>query len=118
MYPKNTLIRELPECVDVLCTHPMFGPQSGKAPPILLTHYRMKTVHACDKAISHFLVVFYPMPYDAPLGSTGKHRQVSWVGLPFVFERVRIRDRRALADKVGLAGDPESGDVRSNAAGY
>lgn len=29
-FPKRLLLRELPREVDVLCTHPMFGPDSGK----------------------------------------------------------------------------------------
>lgn len=29
-YPKELLLRVLPEECDVLCTHPMFGPESGK----------------------------------------------------------------------------------------
>ncbi|CAK7325943.1 unnamed protein product [Dovyalis caffra] len=30
MYPKDILLKVLPEESDVLCTHPMFGPESGK----------------------------------------------------------------------------------------
>ena len=30
VFPKQLLLRELPPEVDVLCTHPMFGPDSGK----------------------------------------------------------------------------------------
>lgn len=30
MFPKQLLLRELPSEVDILCTHPMFGPDSGK----------------------------------------------------------------------------------------
>ncbi|KAI3433403.1 hypothetical protein D9Q98_003219 [Chlorella vulgaris] len=29
-FPKRLLLRELPQEVDILCTHPMFGPDSGK----------------------------------------------------------------------------------------
>ncbi|RAL51316.1 hypothetical protein DM860_010818 [Cuscuta australis] len=29
-YPRNLLLQVLPEDSDVLCTHPMFGPESGK----------------------------------------------------------------------------------------
>ncbi|XP_043701807.1 arogenate dehydrogenase 2, chloroplastic-like [Telopea speciosissima] len=47
-YPKDLLIQELPETMDLLCTHPMFGPESGRE---------------------------------------------GWNGLPFVFEKVRIRDQ-------------------------
>ena len=28
-FPKRLLLRQLPREVDVLCTHPMFGPDSG-----------------------------------------------------------------------------------------
>eukprot|EP00658_Telonema_sp_P-2_P067418 TRINITY_DN56331_c0_g1_i1.p1 TRINITY_DN56331_c0_g1~~TRINITY_DN56331_c0_g1_i1.p1 ORF type:complete len:787 (-),score=200.94 TRINITY_DN56331_c0_g1_i1:297-2657(-) len=46
-HPRDTLLSSLdPEC-DILCTHPMFGPESGKS---------------------------------------------SWVGLPFMYEKVRIGD--------------------------
>ena len=30
VFPKQLLLRELPLEVDILCTHPMFGPDSGK----------------------------------------------------------------------------------------
>ncbi|EFJ52916.1 arogenate/prephenate dehydrogenase [Volvox carteri f. nagariensis] len=30
VFPKQLLLRELPPEVDILCTHPMFGPDSGK----------------------------------------------------------------------------------------
>lgn len=30
-FPKRLLLRELPPEVDILCTHPMFGPDSGAA---------------------------------------------------------------------------------------
>ncbi len=30
MFPKQLLLRELPPEVDVVCTHPMFGPDSGR----------------------------------------------------------------------------------------
>lgn len=29
-FPKQLLLRELPPEMDILCTHPMFGPDSGK----------------------------------------------------------------------------------------
>ncbi|KAL5539445.1 hypothetical protein UlMin_044983 [Ulmus minor] len=44
-FPRDLLLKYLPEEFDILCTHPMFGPQSGK---------------------------------------------FSWVGLPFVYDKVRI----------------------------
>ena len=44
-FPRDLLLKYLPPEFDILCTHPMFGPQSGK---------------------------------------------FSWVGLPFVFDRVRV----------------------------
>ncbi|KAK8598108.1 hypothetical protein V6N13_095499 [Hibiscus sabdariffa] len=46
-YPRNLLLQVLPEAMDVLCTHPMFGPESGKN---------------------------------------------GWKDLPFVYEKVRVRD--------------------------
>mmetsp|Transcript_62314 Transcript_62314/g.140399 ORF Transcript_62314/g.140399 Transcript_62314/m.140399 type:complete len:629 (-) Transcript_62314:83-1969(-) len=49
VHAKTTMLALLPEACDVLCTHPMFGPQSGKH---------------------------------------------GWGGLPFVFERVRLREAR------------------------
>lgn len=30
MYPQELLLRHLPSNADILCTHPMFGPESGK----------------------------------------------------------------------------------------
>jgi arogenate dehydrogenase (NADP+) len=30
VFPKNLLLEVLPSEVDILCTHPMFGPDSGK----------------------------------------------------------------------------------------
>lgn len=30
LHAKNTLLRYLPKTADILCTHPMFGPESGK----------------------------------------------------------------------------------------
>lgn len=54
MYPRELLLRILPEEADILCTHPMFGPVSGAE---------------------------------------------SWEGLPFMFDRVRVRDAtRAACD--------------------
>ncbi|KAJ4978730.1 hypothetical protein NE237_009510 [Protea cynaroides] len=47
-YPRDLLLQVLPETMDLLCTHPMFGPESGRD---------------------------------------------GWDGLPFVFEKVRIRDQ-------------------------
>ncbi|MCL7048321.1 hypothetical protein MKW94_009958 [Papaver nudicaule] len=49
-FPKKLLLQILPSEFDVLCTHPMFGPESGKD---------------------------------------------SWKGLPFVYEKVRIRDEES-----------------------
>ncbi|GMI97445.1 hypothetical protein like AT5G34930 [Hibiscus trionum] len=46
-HPRNVLLQVLPEVMDVLCTHPMFGPESGKN---------------------------------------------GWKDLPFVYEKVRVRD--------------------------
>ena len=30
MYPHDLMLKVLPETADILCTHPMFGPESGK----------------------------------------------------------------------------------------
>jgi len=49
VHAKTTMMAVLPDSCDVLCTHPMFGPQSGKH---------------------------------------------GWQGLPFVFERVRLREAK------------------------
>ena len=46
-FPRQLMLNKLPEDFDILCTHPMFGPESGKG---------------------------------------------RWDGLPFVYEKVRIRD--------------------------
>eukprot|EP00262_Sarcandra_glabra_P015680 TRINITY_DN4891_c0_g1_i2.p1 TRINITY_DN4891_c0_g1~~TRINITY_DN4891_c0_g1_i2.p1 ORF type:complete len:286 (+),score=26.59 TRINITY_DN4891_c0_g1_i2:80-859(+) len=46
-HPRDLLVKVLPEECDILCTHPMFGPESGKH---------------------------------------------GWTGLPFVYDKVRIRD--------------------------
>ncbi|PON35964.1 Prephenate dehydrogenase/arogenate dehydrogenase [Parasponia andersonii] len=53
-FPRDLLLSYLPPEFDILCTHPMFGPQSGK---------------------------------------------FSWVGLPFVFDRVRIGPGEYRADR-------------------
>ncbi|XP_066371325.1 arogenate dehydrogenase 2, chloroplastic-like [Miscanthus floridulus] len=56
-FPKRLLLGALPEEMDIICTHPMFGPESARD---------------------------------------------GWAGLPFMFDRVRVRDtcsaRRALAE--------------------
>ncbi len=52
-HAKTTMLALLPDGADVLCTHPMFGPESGKH---------------------------------------------GWSGLPFVYERVRLRDARRCED--------------------
>jgi len=55
VHAKTTMLALLPETCDILCTHPMFGPESGKH---------------------------------------------GWSGLPFVFDRVRLRDARRCEDFV------------------
>ena len=47
VHARNVMMTQLPEDCDVLCTHPMFGPESGK---------------------------------------------FGWQGLPFLYEKVRIKD--------------------------
>ncbi|KAK8926221.1 hypothetical protein KSP39_PZI018244 [Platanthera zijinensis] len=53
-FPKNLFLKHLPPHFDIICTHPMFGPESGKN---------------------------------------------GWVGLPLVFEKVRIGDSGDRADR-------------------
>ncbi|XP_042475689.1 arogenate dehydrogenase 1, chloroplastic-like [Macadamia integrifolia] len=48
IHPRDLLLQVLPESMDLLCTHPMFGPESGRD---------------------------------------------GWHGLPFVFDKIRIRDQ-------------------------
>lgn len=57
-YPKNILLKLMPEDTDILCTHPMFGPESGK--------YSWKDLNFCYEKVrilnnercNHFLNIF------------------------------------------------------------
>jgi len=59
IHPKTILLSELPFHLDILCTHPMFGPESGAK---------------------------------------------GWAGLPFMFERVRVRNRETCGKFVNTFG--------------
>lgn len=60
VHAKTTMLAVLPDSCDILCTHPMFGPQSGKH---------------------------------------------GWGNLPFVFDRVRLRDARRCESFLNWWGD-------------
>lgn len=60
-FPKNLFLQVLPQEFDVLCTHPMFGPQSGKARwdhlPFVYEKVRVgrgSRDHRCDKFLNIF----------------------------------------------------------------
>ncbi|TYJ18454.1 hypothetical protein E1A91_A09G124500v1 [Gossypium mustelinum] len=57
-HPRNVLLRVLPENMDVLCTHPMFGPESGKNGwkdlPLVYEKVRVRDETRC----SSFLHIF------------------------------------------------------------
>lgn len=58
LYPRELLLRMLPEEADILCTHPMFGPVSGAGSweelPFMYDRVRVSeaTRSACDAYIS------------------------------------------------------------------
>ncbi|XP_058110448.1 arogenate dehydrogenase 2, chloroplastic-like [Magnolia sinica] len=57
-YPKDLLLHILPETCDLLCTHPMFGPESGKDGwkylPLVYEKVRIRDENICTK----FLAIF------------------------------------------------------------
>lgn len=57
-HPRNVLLQVLPENMDVLCTHPMFGPESGKNGwkdlPLVYEKVRVRDETRC----SSFLHIF------------------------------------------------------------
>ncbi|XVF69655.1 hypothetical protein PTKIN_Ptkin11bG0099200 [Pterospermum kingtungense] len=57
-YPRNVLLQVLPEEMDVLCTHPMFGPDSGKKGWKDLTFMYDKVRVRDEAACSSFLRIF------------------------------------------------------------
>lgn len=52
-HPKSVMLRHVPESSDILCTHPMFGPESGKygwqALPFLFDKIRIKDASRCER---------------------------------------------------------------------
>ncbi|KAJ0102815.1 hypothetical protein Patl1_06701 [Pistacia atlantica] len=57
-YPRNVLLQVLPEEMDVLCTHPMFGPESGKDGWKDLTFVFEKVRIRDEETCSSFLQIF------------------------------------------------------------
>ncbi|PKA66884.1 Arogenate dehydrogenase 1, chloroplastic [Apostasia shenzhenica] len=57
-YPREILLKSLPEEADLLCTHPMFGPESGgegwKGLPFVYYRVRVRVHDLCDK----YLMIF------------------------------------------------------------
>ncbi|XP_038988925.1 arogenate dehydrogenase 2, chloroplastic-like isoform X2 [Phoenix dactylifera] len=57
-YPRDLLLRVLPEESDVLCTHPMFGPESGKEGwnglPLVYEKVRIRDHALCDNYLGIF----------------------------------------------------------------
>ena len=97
-FPKRLLLRELPPEVDVLCTHPMFGPDSGGALWLAVgagawlagwalvpgwLAGRCAWLAACARVSS-------PLPRLAPGCPALPAGKGSWAGLNLQYERVRI----------------------------
>lgn len=61
-FPRNLFLRELPAELDILCTHPMFGPQSGKSSwaglPFVYDKVRIGGGARADRC-EKFLKIFY-----------------------------------------------------------
>jgi len=62
-FPKKLLLREVPEEFDILCTHPMFGPDSGKGSweglPMMFDKVRMDSENKKNEERCHnFLKIF------------------------------------------------------------
>lgn len=57
-HAKTTMLNELPPDCDILCTHPMFGPESGKygwaGLPFLYDKVRVTDVNRCEKFLKIF----------------------------------------------------------------
>ena len=56
VHARNTLIQYLPEDADILCTHPMFGPESGRfgwqGLPFLYDKVRINDENRCNRFLS------------------------------------------------------------------
>ncbi|KAL5732939.1 hypothetical protein ACOSP7_032284 [Xanthoceras sorbifolium] len=57
-YPRNVLLQVVPEEMDLLCTHPMFGPESGKNGWQDLTFVYDKVRIRDESTCSNFLHIF------------------------------------------------------------
>lgn len=57
-YAKSTMLSLLPKESDILCTHPMFGPESGKGSwqglPCVFEQVRVSDFHRCARFVSLF----------------------------------------------------------------
>lgn len=57
-YPKEFLRRVLPNACDILCTHPMFGPDSGKGVwdglPFMFEKVRIRNQAVCEEFLNFF----------------------------------------------------------------
>ena len=62
VFPKNLFLAKLPPSCDILCLHPMFGPESGKASwnglPLVYDRVRVGDDPARERRCSNFLRAF------------------------------------------------------------
>ena len=62
VFPKNLLLEVLPQEVDILCTHPMFGPDSGKGSweglNFMYERVRVGTSKERDERVERFIDFF------------------------------------------------------------
>ena len=84
-HARNVLLEHLPEECDILCTHPMFGPDSAKVSIILLMSLQSPSICNLPHCLSS---------------------QNSWQGQTFVYERTRI-DKVLLDPTKGYDSDSE-----------
>lgn len=58
MHPKEVLVKHVPAGLDILCTHPMFGPESGKyswkSLPMMFDKVRIEKQIRCDAFLNIF----------------------------------------------------------------